>query len=166
MGQQLLVERAPVRPDPHRLAVANGDFDDLAELQVTLRPEPDVARIYAVFVERLGAGRVVGEQLMADVMKVADQGNVHAHGQEAFADFRRRDGGLVPVDGQPHQLGAGAGEGRDLTRRRLDVRGVGVGHRLDDDRGAAADHDGRRSLADFDRDGLTASAGAGPRPGA
>ena len=55
-------------------------------------------------------------------------------------------GGLVAVDGQPHELGAGAGERGDLAGGRLDVGGVGVGHRLDDDRRAAADQDRRSAL--------------------
>ena len=76
MGQQLLVERAPVGPDTHRLAVADGDLDDLAELQIALVLETDVAGIDAVFVERLGAGRMLGEQLVADVVEVADQRDV------------------------------------------------------------------------------------------
>ena len=67
---------------------------------------------------------------------------------------RRR---LVAVDGDAHQLRAGAGERRDLPRRRLDVRRVGVGHRLHDDRRAAADHD----AADIDARQSAAGEGCG-----
>ena len=72
-GQELLVERAPVGADAHRLAVADRDLDDLPELQVALVLEADVAGVDPVFVERLGAGRMVGEQLVADIVEVADQ---------------------------------------------------------------------------------------------
>ena len=73
LGQKLLIERSPVGADAHRLAVADGDLDDLAELQVALVLEADVAGIDAVFVERLGAGRMIGEQLVADIVEIADQ---------------------------------------------------------------------------------------------
>ena len=164
MRQQLLVERAPVRPDPHRFAVADGDLDDLAELQVALVAETDVAGIDAVFVERLGAGGMLGEQLVADVMEVADQRNRDPHRGELVANVGNRSRRLVAVDGQAHELGAGARERRDLARRRFGVGGVGVGHGLDDDGGAPADDD-RRPLADFDGYGFVARAWAEGRLG-
>ena len=49
------------------------------ELRVALVLEADIAGIDAVFVERLGAGRMIGEQLVADVMEVADERHVDAH---------------------------------------------------------------------------------------
>ena len=73
MGQQLLVERAPIRADAHRLAVLDRQFDDRGELPVLLFLEADIAGIDAIFVERLGAGGMIGQQLMADVMEIADQ---------------------------------------------------------------------------------------------
>ena len=54
--------------------------------------------------------------------------------------------GLGRVDGDAHELGAGARQRRDLRDGGLGVRGVGVGHRLHDDRRAAADGD----VADLD----------------
>ena len=92
-GQQLLVERAPVGADAHRLAVADRDLDDRAELQVALVLEADIAGIDAVFVERLGAGRMIGEQLVADIVEVADQRHVHAAlraARRGYAAPRRR----------------------------------------------------------------------------
>ncbi len=55
--------------------------------------------------------------------------------------MRHGDRRLVAIDGDAHELGAGARQRRHLARRRLDVGGVGVGHRLHRDRRAAADHD-------------------------
>ena len=58
---------------------------------------------------------------------------------------RRR---LVGIDRHAHELRARLGELAHLARRRLDVRRVGIGHRLDDDRRAAADSDGADAYRD------------------
>ena len=156
LRQQVLVERAPVGPDAHRLAVADGGLDDLPELQIALVFEADVAGVDPVFVERLGAGRMVGEQLVADIVEVADQRDLDAHRRETVADAGNGGGRLVAIDGQPHEFRAGAGERGNLAGGRFDVGGVGVGHRLDDDRRAAADQNRRPPLADPDADALAA----------
>ena len=57
-------------------------------------------------------------------------------------------GGFVIVDGDADEFRAGAGERGDLLDGALDVGGVGVGHRLDDDGGVGAD----ANLADGDGD--------------
>ena len=72
-------------------------------------------------------------------------------------DLGHGRGGLVDVDGDPDQLGARLRELDALLRGRRGVGGVGVGHRLDDDRRAAADLD----TADRDADGLPAAEGHG-----
>ena len=97
---------------------------------------------------------MIGEQLVADVVEVADQGYAHAPLQKRVADVGHGRGGLVAVDRDPHQFRARPRQGRDLPGGRLDVRGVGVGHRLDDDRRAPADLD----PADTNGDGRTARA--------
>ncbi len=66
-----------------------------------------------------------------------------------FADVRNGGGGLVAVDGDAHDFGAGARQRRDLRDGAVDIGGVGVGHRLHDDRRAAADGD----VADHDLGG-------------
>jgi hypothetical protein len=71
-GQELLVERAPIGADAHRLIVFERHLDDGGELLILLVLEADIAGIDAVLVERLGAGRVIGQQLVADVMEVAN----------------------------------------------------------------------------------------------
>ncbi len=81
------------------------------------------------------------EQLVTVEVKVADDGHVNAHSREPVADVRDGGGGLVGVDGDAHQFGAGASQGFDLLGRGLDIGGVGVGHRLHDDRGGTADGD-------------------------
>ncbi len=99
---------------------------------------------------------MVGQELVADIVEVADERHGDAHLVEPVADFRDGGGGLVAVDGDPDQLRAGTGERRHLAGGALDVGGVGVGHRLDDDRAIAADHD----AADIDGDGGAAGKGA------
>ena len=152
MGEQLLVERAPIGADAHRLAVADRGLDDGAELPVLLLLEADIAGIDAVLVERLGAGRMIGEQLVADIVEVADDRHVHAHLEQPLLDVRHGGRRLVAVDGDAHDLGARARERRHLPRGRLDVGGVGIGHRLHDDRRVAADG----HAADIDRHGAAA----------
>ena len=157
LGQQFLIERTPVGADADRLVVLVGDLDDVGELRVALVLEADIAGIDAVLVERLGAGRIFGEQLVADIMEVADQGRGDAALAQAVADMRNGGGGLLAIDGDAHHFGAGARQRRDLRDRAFDIGGVGVGHRLHDDRRAAADGD----IADHDLGGFMPGAGAG-----
>ena len=157
LGQQLLVERAPIGADPDRLAVLVGDLDDVGELRVALVLEADIAGIDAVFVERLGAGRIIGQQLVADVMEIADQGRGDAALAQAVADMRHGGGSLLAVDRDAHQFGAGTRQGRDLGDGAVDIGGVGVGHRLHHDRRTAADGD----VADHDLGGLMPGRRAG-----
>ena len=154
-GQQLLVERAPVDADAHRLVVADRHLDDRRELLVLLFLEADIAGIDAVLGERCGAGRMVGEQPVADIVEVADQRHVDAEPLEPLADCRDGGGTLVAVDGDAHDLGAGAVQRGDLRDRLVDVGRVGVGHRLDDHGCGAADDD----AADVDRNRFPAREG-------
>ena len=71
---------------------------------------------------------------------------------EAFDDGGNGGGGVFVVHGDADDLRAGKGEGRDLVDGALNVGGVGVGHRLNDDRDLPADLD----LPDFDRRRLPA----------
>ena len=138
---------------PWRMAV----FDDGGELAVLLVLEADIAGVDPVFVEGFGAGRVLGEELVADIVEVADERRGDAEPGEPVADMRDRGGGLVAIDRDAHDFRAGAGERRDLRDRRIDIRRVRIGHRLDDDRSAAADRHG----ADPDGDGRVARRGRG-----
>ena len=83
-------------------------------------------------------------------MEVADERRGHAGVEHALLDFGDRRGRLGQVDGDAHHLGAGLGQLDALLRRRRGIGRVGHGHRLDDDRRAAADLD----VADADADGL------------
>ena len=156
MREQFLVERAPVGADAHRLVVLDRHLDDGGELPVLLVLEADVAGIDAVLVERLGAAGMVGEQLVADVVEVADERHVDAHLEQPLLDLRHRGRGLVAVHRDAHDFGSGLVQRRDLADRRVDVRRVGVGHRLHHDRRAAA----HRHVPDLDRDAGASLPGA------
>ena len=97
---------------------------------------------------------------MADVVEIADDRHADALLQQPIADVRNRGGGLVPVDGDAHQLRTRARERGDLAGRRLDIGGVRIGHRLHDDRRAAADDDRAFARADAHRDRPVAGAGS------
>ncbi len=115
IGEQLLIERAPIGADPHRLAVLGGKFDDRGELLVLLFLEADIARIDAVFGERLAAGGMIGEQLVADVMEIADERDVASLLRELLENMRHGRRRLVAIDGDAHQL-------RALLRQRQNLR--------------------------------------------
>ena len=71
---------------------------------------------------------------MAVVMEVADQRHLVAAHAQAVADVGDGLGGVMGVDRDPDDLRAGVGQLHHLAHGRVDVRGVGVGHRLHDDR--------------------------------
>jgi hypothetical protein len=88
----------------------------------------------------------------AVVVEVAYDGRGPALGADAFDDVGDSLGGGIIIDGDADHLGAGAREGGDLLDGGLDVGGVGVGHRLDDDGGVGANAD----VADGDGNGFSA----------
>ena len=143
--QQLLVQRAPVDADAHRLVVAAGELDHLRELLVAPIAATHIAGIDAVLGQGLGAGRMFRQQAVTVEVEVADQRYLQAHGVQPLADLRYRCGCLLGVHRNAHQLGAGTGQVGDLGRGAQGIRGVGVGHRLDGHRGLTAD--GHRSDA-------------------
>ncbi len=102
---------------------------------------------------------MIVEKLMADVMEIADEWDRDAQLVELLADVRHGGGGLVPVDGDAHELRAGSRQRRHLRDRQVDVGGVRVGHRLHDDRRPAAER--HRALSGADRH----RAGVSPRGG-
>ncbi len=97
----------------------------------------------------MDAGPDGGEGEAVVEVDVGDEG----HGGAAH-DLRQGGGGRLVGYGDADDLGAEAGQLGDLFEGGLRVGGVGVGHRLDDDGGVAADLD----IADVD--------GAGAAPGA
>ena len=150
---QLLVEGAAVDADADRLALIAGDLADGRELLVAPLAGADVARIDPVLVERGGAGRIAGEQEMAVVVEVADERCVDAGVVHALADLGHRRGRLRDVHRDAHHLGAGLRERDALRGGARGIGRIGAGHRLHDDRRAAADLHRAGAAADADADG-------------
>src|SRR5581483_5970193 len=88
---------------------------------------------------------------MTVIVKIADNGRLPPFISDALHDVGHGLRGVVIVDGDADQLGAGAGERGDLLDCGFDVGGVGVGHRLHDYGGVRPDAD----AADVDRYGMT-----------
>ena len=76
----------------------------------------------------------------------------HDRHRAAGHDTGQALGGLPLVAGAAHDVGAGRLQGVDLGQGAVDVGGLGDGHRLHGDRGAAAD----RHRSDHDLAGLPA----------
>ena len=139
LGQQGLVERAPVHADAHRLLILHRDFDHGAEIRIAGLADAGVAGIDAVLRQIAGALGILGEQNVAVVVEVADDGHAHALLVELLDNARNGGGSLFVVDGDAHQLRAGSSQGGTLLDGRRDVGGIGVGHGLHHDRCIRAD---------------------------
>ena len=148
LGQDGLVERAPVDPDADRLVVVDGDLDDRREVLVVALGA-DVARIDPVLGQQGGRLGVVDQQLVPVVVEVADDRHVDAEAADLADHLGHGRGGLIGVDRDPDQLRAGMRQPCDLDGGAIRIGRVRVGHRLDDDRMGAADED----ATDVDRDG-------------
>src|SRR5947209_4402787 len=71
-------------------------------------------------------------------MEIADDGHGNAELRAGVDDLGNGGGGGFGVDRDANELRAGAGERHHLIDRGSDVGGIGVGHRLNDDRMIAA----------------------------
>ncbi len=139
--QERAVQRAPVDADPHRLPVSDRHLDHAAEVLVVFLADPDVAGVDAVLVEIASAGRELGEQRVAVVVKVAHDRRRHARAAHLLHHRGNGGRGFARVHGDPHDFRAGVRELDDLAGRGGGVRRVRVGHRLHDDRVPAPDRD-------------------------
>ena len=140
-GDQFLIQAAPVDADAHRAAVFERRFDHGRELAFAFFPEADVARVDPVFGQGLRTGGILGQELVAVVVEIADQGHAAGPLVQRVTDQGNGLGRGLVVDRDPHQFRAGAGKPGHLFHRSFDVGGVGVGHRLDDDGRPAAHGD-------------------------
>ena len=143
---QFLIERAAIDADAHGLAVIDGNFADRRELLVAARSRAHISGIDAVFIEGLRAIGIFGQQDVAVVVKIADDRRDAALIAQARDNFRHRRGRLRHVHRDAHQFRPGIGQFLALLHGPGDVRGIRVGHRLDDHRRAAAHLD----VADLD----------------
>ena len=143
LGQQPLVQRAGVDPDPDGGAPVTGRLRDLLHLVVE---RPDVP---GVDPHRGATGVDRGKDVLGLEVDVGDHRDLRLG-----RDGRQRVGVVGARHGDPDDVTPGRGQLGDLLQRRVDVRGQRRGHRLHADRGVAADE----NLADLD---LAGSGGAG-----
>ena len=92
-----------------------------------------IAGVDPVFGQRLGASRVVRQQAVSVVVKVADQRHIDAHAIELLTDVGHGLGSLWRIDGDSNHFGASNGKLFDLNGRTNRVDRVGIGHRLNPD---------------------------------
>ena len=145
LGEQLLIETAPVHADANGFSLCDGDLHDRAKVVVAAFGA-DIAGIDAVLGQCTRARRILCEQQMAVVVEVADHRDVDL-GDDGGHGAR----GLVGIDRHAHELAAGAVQRAHLRGSGGHVGGVGVGHGLDDDWLRTANQD----AAHTDRDGRT-----------
>lgn len=89
---------------------------------------------------------------MADIMEVTDQRHIEAKAQKAITNLRNGSSAFIAVYGDADDFGACAKQSRDLLDGGVDIGGIGIRHRLDDDRRATTDDhatniDGNRGSA-------------------
>ena len=131
------------------------DVDDLRELRVALGLEADVARVDAVLVERCGAVGIVGQQLVADVVEVADERHINADPLQPLLDPWHLGRCFCTVHRDADDFRPGAGERGYLRDGCIGICRVGVGHGLHHDRRITANH----HIADLHTDGGAAGQG-------
>ena len=147
LGQQPLVQRAGVHPDPDRRcrrpSAARAISPTLSSNALML---PGFTRT-AAQPASIAANTYLGWKWMSAITGIWD----------FLAIDGQRLGVVVGRHGDPDDLAAGRGQLGDLLQGGVDVGGHGGGHRLHRDRGVAADAD----AADVRAAG---SCGAGPAP--
>ncbi len=102
--------------------------------------KPTLPGLMRYFAKRLGAGWMIGQQLVADIVEIANQRDVETQPFQAFAHFRHGSGAFVAVHGDADDLGPCLMQRGHLLDRRVDVGGVRVRHGLHDDGRTTADH--------------------------
>ena len=142
-----MVERAPVDADAHRLLVLDGALDHHLEVVVVLLADGCIAGVDAVLGQRPRRSGELLEQQVAVVVEVAHDGHAQSARFQALHDVRNGRRGVVVVDRDADDLRGRLRQRRDLFDGARNVRRVGVGHRLHDDRNLPAD----ANLPDLDR---------------
>ena len=100
----MLVKRAPINPNAHRLAILDGYLYHGAKVVIIFAANAYIAGIDAVLSQRLRAFRVAGQQQMSVVMKVTDDGHANTAFFQSFHNGGNGFRGFVIIHGYPHQL--------------------------------------------------------------
>ncbi len=138
---QLLIERAAIDANAHRLSVIASDFADGGKLLVAALTRAHISRIDAVFIQRDSAVRIFREQNVTVVVKVPNDRHFASRRKQAFLDFGNGSGGFRHIHSDAHNFGAGFGKLKTLLRRSGHICRIRVGHGLDDNGRAAAHAD-------------------------
>ena len=125
--QQLALQRAGIDADAHRAAMVLGRLDHFAHA---------LGRADIAGIDAQASGAVLGGLDRALIVEMDVGDDRHLHLADDMLQRRRR---FLVGARDADDIGAGPLEGLDLLDRRLDVMGQRVGHRLDGDRGIAAD---------------------------
>jgi hypothetical protein len=139
-GQQVLVQRSPIHPDPYRFVVEQRNFDDRPEIFIAPFAS-DIPRIDPILGECPGAIGMPAEELVPVIVKVADERDRHTIFLQGIPNVRHSRRGRFIVDGHPDQLTAGACQRRDLLHGGHHICRVGVGHGLYHNRRTRPDRD-------------------------
>ena len=134
-----MVERSPVHTNAHRFAVINRYLDDRLEVLITMLA-PHVAWVDSILGEEFCCLRVRGEELMAVVVKVSNDGCREPIIRKSLHNLGDRCGRCIIVHRNSYHLTSSAREMSNLCRSAGSIRGVGVGHRLHHDRVGGAHH--------------------------
>ncbi len=127
-SQQILIQAPPVHSDTHWLVIFTSQLDHLSKLLIFFLAEPYVSGIDAVFGQRLSASRVLNQQTMTVIVKIANQWHIAVHAIKVITDFRHRSSGLWRIHGNADQLGARSGQFGSLQCRSEIVLCVRIGH--------------------------------------
>ena len=125
----------------------DGDLDDRAEVLVAALAA-DVARVDAVLGQRARALGILREQQVPVVVEVADDRDVDADVGEARDDLGNGRCGLLVVHRDANELRAGGASAATCAAVAARVGGVGVRHRLHDDRMRRSHGDGADECGD------------------
>ena len=110
----------------------NRNFDDRLEVLIAVLA-PNIARVDSILREKFGRLWVRSEELVAVVVKVANDWRSEPLISESLHDLRDRRGRCVVIHGDAYDLTSSPCQVRDLRRGARRVGGISVRHRLHND---------------------------------
>ena len=128
LGEQLLIETAPVHADANRFSSVDRDLNDRAKIIVATFGA-DIAGVDAVFRQRARARGILREQQMAVIVEVPDHRHI-----DFGDDGGHGTGRVVGIDRHTHEFTAGCVQRTHLRGGCGRIGRIGIGHGLDDDR--------------------------------
>ena len=151
-GDQFRVERSPVHAYAHWFIKLDGSHDHRAELVVAFAALPNVTGIDTQLCQCFRAVRHFSQQFVAVEMEVAHQRNIDAHRIQFSANLVNGTRRAKRIDGNAYHLRTRTRQCRYLGNSGGNILGIGVSHRLHQDRRIAA----YGQVADFDLPRLAA----------